>query len=157
METVPEKVFLVGGAGRVGLSLLRRLKNEHVTVTAIASDKTERRKLQSLVKTVVCKSLEDYTTWQDYLNGQSVMIYCEKDVDKSKDPFDVIQLSDELFILMSGIAGTMKLPSFIYISKEIKDHDKFHFLTDKNPVTEAVVKTRNFSIVNTLAALLLKC
>lgn len=157
METVPEKIFLVGGAGRIGLSFLHRLKNEHVSVTALAADKKERKKLKSLVKTVVCKSLEDYITWQDYLNGQNVMIYCEQDVDKSKDPFDIIQLSEELFILMHGIAENMKLPSFLYISKEIKQTDKFHFLPAENPSETIRVKKKTFSLINMLSAILLKC
>jgi putative NADH-flavin reductase len=128
MDPVRKKIFIAGAGKPIGISLLKRLKNENVAVTSLVTNWKERIRIFRLSDKTVCAPLFEPVKWQQYIKEHDVLIYCNQDFTGEENSYATIDLSDELFSDLVTIQQVMQVKSFMYMTNIVKPDEEFHFL-----------------------------
>ena len=128
MDPVRKKIFIAGAGKPIGISLLKRLKNENVAVTSMVTNWKERIRICRLSDKTVCAPLFEPAKWKQYIKAHDVLIYCNQDFTGEENSYATIDLSDELFSDLVTIQQVMQVKSFMYMTNIVKADEAFHFL-----------------------------
>jgi putative NADH-flavin reductase len=128
LQPLRKKVFIAGAARPIGISLLKRLKNENVEVTSLVTNWRERIKVYRLCYKAICAPLFEPSKWREHVKEHDVLIYCNQHLSGKENSAEAIDLSDELFSELVTVQQVMQVQGFMYMTNLVKPDDRFYFL-----------------------------